>query len=273
MKRLISSALVLVILLSSLPTILAQPTSNASLDNIKIPEHAIQIAEGVFSLGTVKIDGETVQGFLFVRYQQGFAKPDGTPGKGNDKVKDEETKYYTFNFDGLKWKNPEPYILDAESGVSDKLTSEEIETTISNSFSTWENGDPEGQLFNIFGEESGDETTDGVDFAAPDNKNEIYFDSIGETGVIAFCNVWAVVRGPPRSKQIVEYDIVFDTGFAWGDADPDGDGVGDGEIMDLQNIATHEIGHALGLGDLYDEMYNAEDLDEVKEQTMYVMQD
>ncbi len=44
---------------------------------------------------------------------------------------------------------------------------------------------------------------------------------------------------------MVESDILFDTDFNWGDAKTDP------SLMDIQNIATHEIGHTLGLSDLY----------------------
>lgn len=39
---------------------------------------------------------------------------------------------------------------------------------------------------------------------------------------------------------------MFDTDFTWGDATTNP------AVMDLQNIATHELGHGVGLGDLYD---------------------
>lgn len=38
----------------------------------------------------------------------------------------------------------------------------------------------------------------------------------------------------------------FDTDFVWGDATVDA------TLMDHQNIATHEIGHGVGLADVYD---------------------
>ena len=46
------------------------------------------------------------------------------------------------------------------------------------------------------------------------------------------------------TKQIVEFDMVFNTFYQWGTT-------GASNQMDLQNIATHELGHAVGLADLY----------------------
>lgn len=71
--------------------------------------------------------------------------------------------------------------------------------------------------------------------------------------------IWGYFSGPPGQRRIIEFDILYDTDFMWGDAlnPPQNCSVNEtGEIcvpvpvMDLQNIATHEIGHGLGLGDL-----------------------
>lgn len=87
---------------------------------------------------------------------------------------------------------------------------------------------------------------DGDTGDLPDGRNELIFGDYGEEGVIAVTVAWGYFSGPPGKRMIVEFDILFNTYFHWGDASSDP------FVMDLQNIATHELGHAAGLGDLYD---------------------
>ena len=88
-----------------------------------------------------------------------------------------------------------------------------------------------------------------------DGKNEVYFGSISEPGAIAITIVWGYFRGPPGARELVEWDMVFDQqDFSWSSN-------GDANRMDFENIATHELGHAAGLDDLY--------TGECAEQTMY----
>ena len=58
--------------------------------------------------------------------------------------------------------------------------------------------------------------------------------------------VWGYFSGPPSEREIIEFDIMFDTDYHWGDADVYWD------VMDLQNVATHEFGHGIGLDDYYE---------------------
>jgi hypothetical protein len=81
-----------------------------------------------------------------------------------------------------------------------------------------------------------------------DGKNSVSFGDYSQDGVIAVTTTWYTVG---RTKRAVESDILFDTDFTWGNADKDS------TLMDLQNIATHEIGHTLGLSDLYTDACSA----------------
>ncbi|MDP2908140.1 MAG: matrixin family metalloprotease, partial [Nanoarchaeota archaeon] len=78
-------------------------------------------------------------------------------------------------------------------------------------------------------------------------KNAIAFGNYQQAGVIAVTSIWYTRVG----KQIVEFDMLFDTDYTWGNADPNNDGISDNSLMDLQNIATHELGHGVGLNDIY----------------------
>ena len=73
-----------------------------------------------------------------------------------------------------------------------------------------------------------------------DGKNTIGFVFFLTSDVIAVTSLWI-----NSENQIIEADISFNTAYGWGDATVNPN------VMDLQNIATHELGHTLGLADIY----------------------
>jgi len=81
-----------------------------------------------------------------------------------------------------------------------------------------------------------------ADYGVRDNINAIVFGTYPQNGVIAVTSVWY----NPATKAIVEFDMMFNDYYKWGDA------AQDSSLMDLQNIATHEFGHAVGMADVYD---------------------
>ena len=237
---------------------LAAPNENAS-DKAKskagfIPEHAVKISESVYSLGNAKDHtGKVVEGFLFIDNKKSPAKPDGTPGNGNKKTKTGETSTcYTLFAKGASWKTTEPYIIGP--GIDGTLTAASLDA--------WDSQ----VAFDIFGSEQAG-TPDGADSNSPDNKNEVMFENLGSTSTIAYTITWGIFGGPPSQRQLVEWDVVFNSDYAFGNAD-DSSGV-----MDYQNIATHEFGHALGLTHpsdtcLEETMYRFADVGEIKKRTL-----
>jgi len=68
---------------------------------------------------------------------------------------------------------------------------------------------------------------------------------------------------------------MFDTDYTWGNAGLTSETeLGDTSVMDLQNIATHELGHGVGLADIYSStcsavtMYGYSDYGETQKRTL-----
>ena len=67
-----------------------------------LPPQASEIAEGVFYLGTVVVDGRELQGIAFLHPRRGHVKPDGVGKPGGDNS--ETSSCYAFIARGAKWK-------------------------------------------------------------------------------------------------------------------------------------------------------------------------
>ncbi len=149
-----------------------------------------------------------------------------------------------YAFLGADWKDlPVDYVINPEF-TSEKnpegLDEDFVTSAISAGAEEWDTY----TSTELFGTYSIDYNANW-DSDAPDGRNELLFGDYKEDGVIAVAIIWGYFRGKPSSRRIVEFDVLFDTDFTWGDADVDS------AVMDLQNIATHELGHGVGLGDLY----------------------
>ena len=94
------------------------------------------------------------------------------------------------------------------------------------------------------------------------------FGSYPDSNVIAVTVVWYT----RYSKQIVDYDVLFNTYYTWKDCSVPGTDCS--AAMDLQNIATHETGHGIGLADVYTSscsavtMYGYSDYGETQKRTL-----
>lgn len=214
-------------------SVVVWPTQ-AKAPALTLPGTASQKASGVVPLGTALDNGQVVEGFAIIHYKEKPAKPSWAKGKGG-------VKCYSYLANGARWKTTESYVLDETN--NDGLALELINTVTATSLETWDSQ----VAFEIFGHEDTAAVVDGADMVAPDNKNEIYFGNIADPGVIAVSIVWGIFSGPPQTRQLVEYDVVFDDAdYTWGDA------VINPSVMDYQNIATHELGHGTGMADLYE---------------------
>lgn len=176
----------------------------------------------------------------FIHYKKNPVKPAGVG-------KDKSTSCYGFLANGAKWKSNESYLINP-SNLS--LNRTDVKNAIDAGVAEWERYGG-----NIFGTGALDNNAP-YDTSTPDGLNVATFGTYPDLGVIAVTNVWGYFSGPPRTRELVEWDILFNTGsdWTWGDATIDPDP----KVMDLQNIATHELGHSGGMNDLYTTSCNLE---------------
>jgi hypothetical protein len=127
---------------------------------------------------------------------------------------------------GVRWSDTIRYEVNpAGSGLGDEL----VRSTLEVSSETW---DAE-TAFELFAEP----TLTGSTSIGYDGTNRIVWGAL-QPGVIAVTYLWY----NPATKQIVEFDMVFNTYYPWSLT-------GESTKMDVRNIATHELGHN-GLNDL-----------------------
>lgn len=171
---------------------------------------------------------------VFIHYKKG-AKP---PWVGGGKPKGPSC--YDFLGRGVKWQNLSVnYVIDPDN--PNRLSNSFVTGTIVAATEEWDSH----TASDLFGTYSVDYSS-SWDSDVPDGRNELLFGNYPEAGVIAVTVVWGYFSGPPQTRKIVEFDILFDTDWTWGDATKDP------TKMDLQNIATHELGHGVGLDDVYE---------------------
>ncbi len=138
---------------------------------------------------------------------------------------------------GVKWNSlPVNYVVNPVN--QDGLSEDFITQAISTSAETWDN-ETSSELFNDYYAIDG-----SAQYGIQDFRNVIAFGNYSNNNVIAVTSVWFTRRG----KQIVEFDMLFNDYYLWGDA---ATASGTPAIMDLENIATHELGHSVGLDDIY----------------------
>ncbi|NIT04410.1 matrixin family metalloprotease [Candidatus Saccharibacteria bacterium] len=175
----------------------------------------------------------------FIHYKKGYAKPPWAGGGGRN-----ESKCYAFLSKGAKWKTAEEYLMNPTN--SDGMSSSFVQSAVTAGVDEWE-----GYGGNIFGSGSLDSGA-SYNNGDLDGVNTTSFGFYLDDGVIAVTSVWGYFYGPPKTRELVEWDMLFNEHFTWGDADVNA------SLMDLQNIATHELGHSAGLADLYETSCNLE---------------
>jgi predicted Zn-dependent protease len=186
-----------------------------------------------------------------VYYKKNFSKL-----AGSAKLK-APTCYAFLSPSKVKWPSTASYVINPIN--SQGLPEDFIKSAISQSAETWDSATSK----EIANDNYTIDTT--AVYGKRDGKNAIVFgDNYQDPNVIALTSVWYNTR----TRAILEFDMSFEEDFKWGDASQDS------SLMDLQNIATHELGHAFGMGDVYKDaclavtMYGYSDYGEIEKRTL-----
>lgn len=221
--------------------VLAVPAGAIGPRDFSLPEKAVEVSNGVFSLGRaydIKSDS-FVEGYAIV-HKKGNAK--GGNGGGSAKPpKNSGPTCYAALAKGAVWKSVEPW----ESYAGGVLDQNVVLSLLNISIDTWE--DAAGA--NILGE-GGIGTGTVTDPYIFDDINQVSFGNL-DSNTIAVTVVWGIFSGPTFRRELVAWDQVYNTDYQWTD-----DALVDTEKMDFWNIAIHELGHSMGLADIYDSSCN-----------------
>ena len=208
-------------IVATLTAAVAAGASPGSQGRPALPPGAVKIAEDTYALGKRSWHGVEVEGIAFVyraKTGQGTRKSGGS--------------CFAYLASGAKWRSPEPWSVDESgapvSGMAGLMTAD---------VGTWESA----AGANIFGDGKSDSSYDAVTTGV-DGRSGAEFGPIADADVIAVTYTWGVFGGPPKDRELVEWDMVFDSDtFAWS-------ATGAPDAMDFRSIDTHELGHAMGLG-------------------------
>ena len=205
-------------------------TLAAKPDNAGKPDFVVNIKELKKSQTVILPDGRIAKKVVHVFYKEGFGhKPNHDKGGGPPDKEGKGGGEGCFAITKeVNWKAPESYIINPTN--SDGLTHSFVESVINSNIEKWDSQ----VSSDIFGSSSVDTTAIPI-LDSPDNNNIVIFGDLDESGTIAVTVIWGVFSGPPQTRGIVSWDMIFeDPDFLWGDAGPTNENVlGDTNIMDF----------------------------------------
>jgi len=171
---------------------------------------------------------------------------------------------------GTVWKTSRGYHLNTKN--RQQLTSRFLVDSIAQAFDAWgcilrgQNRYVIGPLLSVRPDSSGDD----INVNDPDGECSVGIGTfVNKRDTIAVTVVWGVFDGPLVEREIVEFKMVFNNHYRFGNSS-----ITRG-VIDLPSTATHEAGHACGIEDEYNPacaeatMYGSSVENETKKRTLH----
>jgi predicted Zn-dependent protease len=191
------------------------------------------ISAAVLPALAIAIQPDIVQITHEIKYRENDAKPE-SPGKPKPAPSSPDYKI-SIN----RGTTDIPITLTVYTKNLEDIPSSDFSAAISNAASEWDKYTSAYLVNYVEVKSSGSSTV------TYNGENSVFFADLS-SGTIAMASYWY----NRATKEIVECDIQFNTDYAWGTS-------GSETVMDLQNIATHELGHFFNLADIYDSSKSA----------------
>lgn len=234
-KSVIATLVIALALAAGIGLLQTQSTDAQGRPEFSLPPQAVEIAPGIFSLGTQIVNGRVVEGIAIATHKTGHTK--GKPGGGTDPMPEPppisdpdpdglDASCNSEMWAGTNWSSAEPWEFQGAFGIT--------VADMAASLTAWS----AAARVTITG--TGSPPKAPLAVGSFNNRNETYFARIvgrNASGIIAMTLLWADVE----NGDILEWDMVFNTKFSWATD-------GSSNAMDFLNIATHEAGHVVGMG-------------------------
>ena len=211
---------------------------------IKLQDHR-QMSHHKYYLGRHR----SLHGYAFVHYHEKHSEwaRNYTAHPAHKFAKRQVTACSAPIAEGAKWRSSEGYFVHTRN--TQGLGEEYILTSVSRAVDKWQCVMDGLGIYAIGPRIGVKRNVSASEFVIdrPTGQNEIGFGPIeGRPGTVAVTVVWGVFGGPVETREIREFKMRFDEEhYRFGNASLSG------QFMDLEGIATHEVGHAYGLDDIY----------------------